>query len=111
MLNDAAKILGDCIREARLSRGYTQQVLADKVGMSMRHLAKIEKCQCNPSFEILYVLIQELNISADIIFHPEQNQADKQLKQLLCGIQSCDADDQRLIAKTIGTMILELQAR
>lgn len=45
--------LGDAMKNARKSRGFTQERLSNVSGVSVRHIAKIEKGVINPSFDIL----------------------------------------------------------
>ena len=42
-----------------IHRGFTQERLSDVSGVSVRHIAKIEKGVINPSFDILEKLITE----------------------------------------------------
>ena len=64
--------LGAIIKAARLEAGMTRKALADKTGVSVRHLKYIENNQRKPSLSLLYRLIRELDIPADKIFHPER---------------------------------------
>lgn len=52
--------LGGRMRKARKERGFTQEQLSDQSGISVRHIAKIEKGAINPSFEVLSALIAAL---------------------------------------------------
>ena len=54
---DILKHLGNCLKQARKERHLTQEVLSEKTGISVRHIAKIEKGVMNPSFEVLYALV------------------------------------------------------
>lgn len=54
---DILKHLGSCLKKARKERHLTQELLSEKTGISVRHIAKIEKGVMNPSFEVLYALL------------------------------------------------------
>jgi transcriptional regulator with XRE-family HTH domain len=74
--------LGTLIKTARTNKGLTQEQLAEKIGIGARHLMGIENEGKSPSFEVLYSLIRELNISADSIFYPESDACDTKLAYL-----------------------------
>lgn len=63
--------LGAVIKAARQQAGITRKELAAKLRVSARHLMNIENSQQKPSYDLLYRLIRELYVPADIIFYPE----------------------------------------
>ena len=80
MPEDALKKLGAQIRKARKDRNMTQDQLSQLSGISVRHIAKIEKGVMNLSFEILYQLASILDISLDAIVHPTWDTNDPVLR-------------------------------
>ena len=59
--------IGDRIREARKSKGLTQEQLAEKADMSVNFLGEIERNQKLPGLYIFTNIITALDISADYI--------------------------------------------
>ena len=59
------------LREARLSKGYTQEVLAEKANISAMYLGEIERGGKMPSLNIFIKLVEALDISADYILRDE----------------------------------------
>lgn len=55
------------IKNARESKGYTQQYVADNTGISRNIIAKLENGTREPSIENLGILIDFYNVSADSI--------------------------------------------
>lgn len=51
------------VKEARKSKGITQQQLADKVETSREYLSAIENNHKTPSFELLSKIAKELQMS------------------------------------------------
>lgn len=51
------------IKQARKSKGYTQQFVADKVGISKRHYQYIEKGDRVGTFKVLKSICKLLNIN------------------------------------------------
>lgn len=64
-------ILGDIVREERKNKNLSQEALAEKIGICKRTIIDIEKGTGNPKFEILYMLVRELNLPLYQIFYPE----------------------------------------
>lgn len=48
--------IGKMIRELRISSGYTQEQLAEKIGIDNKHLSKIEKGVHIPSYKTMQKL-------------------------------------------------------
>ena len=57
------KNLGINIKTARKMRGYTQQELADRAGVSLQFIGKIETAFSKPSFDTIIDISYALNIS------------------------------------------------
>lgn len=60
-------ITGQRIREARKFRGWTAEVLAEKVGLATESLRHIENASSKPSLQTLYKIAVELDVSLDYI--------------------------------------------
>ncbi len=61
------KELGHCLKDARKSAGFTQEKLAEKVGMSLAAVSKIERGLTLPSLDNFIGIVNALGISADEI--------------------------------------------
>ena len=81
MENNIKSLLGKRIKEIRIKKGYTQEFLAEQVGIGQRNLSKIE---CGSNFvtaETLFKLIVSLDISAKELFNFEHNKSKESLKK------------------------------
>ena len=96
---------------ARKKAGLTQEELSEKTEISTRHIAKIEKGVMNPSYEILYYLVNELGISADKLFLIEMSEDEENLNQLIHCYNSCDSKDQKIILNIVEGLVRELKKR
>lgn len=65
------ELLGMRIREFRENRKYTQDKLAEMVGIDPKHLSRIENGRNYPSFETLEKIIESLNVTYEDIFDQE----------------------------------------
>ena len=83
MENNIKVLLGKRIKELRNKRGFTQEFLAEKIGVGQRNLSKIE---CGNNFvtaDTLQKIINAFEISAKELFDFEHNQSKEILKKEL----------------------------
>lgn len=55
------------LKEARQTAGLTQQAMADRLGVSLRHYQKIEYAELNGSFEVWDALEDLLGVHQRIL--------------------------------------------
>ncbi|UTY39057.1 helix-turn-helix transcriptional regulator [Allocoprobacillus halotolerans] len=102
------KRLGNSIREHRKQKGYSQQDLAEITGISRRHIANIENGIANASFEIITILVKELNISLDSIVYIEQlSFQSTMMNSLSIQLSQCTDSQQKIIFKTLKCLMNE----
>ncbi len=65
MFFDDKKFLGSKIQTYRRQKGLTQFQLAEKIGLSEKHISKIESGIHQPSITVFFKLIHALEISLD----------------------------------------------
>lgn len=63
--------MNNCIKVKRAENDYTQQDLADKVGVSRQTINAIEKGKYDPSLPIAFKLAQVFNCQIEDLFNPE----------------------------------------
>ena len=97
--------IGGIIRAAREANGITQSTLSKKAGIAVRTIIDIEKNKRFPKFEVLYSIIQILDIPADHIFRPEKAAYTPEQEQLIRGLQSCGKREQDIFMKTAWAYI------
>lgn len=97
-------ILGDVIKTARQNSDFTVEALAAKIGISERHLYRIENEGQKPSFDVLFKLIRELSIDPNKIFYPEKPSKDSELENLIRMLCTCDEQEFKFIKAIIVTL-------
>ena len=110
MPKDRLLYLGNCIRNARISCGLTQQELADQSNVAIKTVQMIEKGQMNPSYEILYPLIKRLGISANTLFEPEISDTDEKIQRFIGKFQSCSPQSRQILLNTLNYLAEQLLA-
>ena len=108
MPNDVLSVLGARLKKARNDRDFTQEQLADLTGLSARHIAKIEKGDVNPSFEVLSTLVKTLGVSFDAIFDPATEQVEAEIQEIAGLYRACPEQGRWLILASTRAMAHEL---
>ncbi len=85
--------MGEIIKNARLEKGYSREEIADRVGVSARHITSIENEGGMPSVDVLIKLVRSLGVSADIIFYPEREDDEPLYVQISRLISQCSQRD------------------
>ena len=76
------KVVGENIRFYRLSKGYTQEGLAEKVDVSSTYIGYLERAQKSPSLELISAISKALEIEPALLLTPP-NKDDDELKRLI----------------------------
>lgn len=63
--------IGKRIKEARLRKGYTQAALANLIGVTSGAIGNYENETSHPKEEVLYKLINTLEVDANYLFQDE----------------------------------------
>ena len=101
--------LGVVIKNARLNKQFTQEQLAEKIGIGSRHIMAIENEGKHPSYEVLCNLIKVLDISADSIFRPKTTTQTIEQEQFIREFLSCDEREQRIVSETMRVLLREIR--
>lgn len=59
--------LGKKVKEERKRRGLTQEKLAERVSVSIKHIGSIERAESIPSVQVLVALANELEVTTDYL--------------------------------------------
>ena len=108
MPNETLIRLGERARQIRKERNMSQQKVADKSGLALRTVSRIERGLMNPSFEVLSNLASALETSTKnlLTFPGEEDNSDVQ--ELVDIYRTCPKQHQRLILTTVRAMVSEL---
>ena len=95
-------LLGNTIRQARIDNGLSQEELAEKIGVTPTHIKHIESGHRQPSINVLYMLVKELNISLDnLFFKGIENEKINKINILL---SNCTEQQLKLIEEIITSI-------
>jgi transcriptional regulator with XRE-family HTH domain len=97
--------LGVTIKDAREKKHLTQKQLTKRLSISTRHLISIENGRKKPSYNLLYLIIRELEIQPDTIFYPEYNYDMLVEKKLLMLLKECAEQDIKAIVGVLQSIL------
>lgn len=100
--------LGERVRQIRKERNMSQQSVADKSGLALRTVSRIERGLMNPSFEVLSTLASALGTSLkSLLTYPEED-SEADVQELLNIYRTCPKHGRHLILAATRTMTQEL---
>jgi len=93
---DVKKLIGLRVKELRRSGGMSQEVLAEKTGISSKYLSSIERGKENPTLDTFINLAKALTIELLEIFNfSHEEKSTEALKEYL-SLQINESDEERL---------------
>jgi transcriptional regulator with XRE-family HTH domain len=96
----------------RKERGYTQQVMADQIGIHVSQYKRYEGGDSQPTLEVIRNLAIALSVSADVlIFDTAERGPDDSLKFQFETISQFEDDDKRVAQAVLEGLILKHQAK
>ncbi len=91
--------IGQQVRKFRKLHLYSQEDLAEKVGISVTHMSHIETGNTKLSLPVLVSLIKALEIRADDLLFPRDHiNRNSILDDLAEALEDCSAQELRIIA-------------
>lgn len=96
-------ILGNTIRNKRIELGYSQEQLAELIGITPTHLKHLESEHRKPSIEVLVKLMEHLNFSFDAIVYPSVDRLKE--KELFLLLSACSDKELNIIKDLILSLI------
>lgn len=99
--------LGERIRKRRQEMKLSQESFAEKAGISVNTVSRIEGGQTAMSVEIFRKMIEILEIDANILLGKEAGDTEKQeaFQEVLYRIQKMEWKEQKIIMQTIDSLI------
>lgn len=102
---DTKHLIGQRIKKLRRSKGFSQERLAEIMGISPKYLSNIERGKENPTLDMFIKLANALNVEVAEVFNYSYEQSSKELRQVVMGLLK-DGDENQLrlitrIAKAI----------
>ena len=91
------------VKNARMDRHWTQEELAEKLGVSPTYLGDLERHKGTPSLSLFCKAMRLLNLSADDYVYPNGNS--DTYKQLLRLLTHCNEHQLQILLATATAML------
>lgn len=96
----------------RKQNGYTQQSLADTIGINVSQLKRYEAGTSQPTLDVLRKLAVALSISADmLLFDRNERGPDEEFKLQFEAISQMSSEDKQAIKTLLEGMIVKNRAK
>jgi transcriptional regulator with XRE-family HTH domain len=112
-LNPAAAVhLNKRIKKVRQAKGWTQEQLAEKIGISQKQVSAYERGTYNPSTEVLLKLAEALDVSLDyLVFerndqNPNSEIKDRELIRYFGAIDNLGEKDRRTVKEILDLVLM-----
>jgi len=100
-MNHSSSALGSIVRATRKSKNLSQEALAEKIGVCKRTIIDIEKNIGNPKFELLCMLVWELDLPLYQVFYPEVSENLEIRNMLLKELNDCSDYEMKIILSVV----------
>lgn len=106
----ASMKLHEKLRELRKSRGFSQQGLAERIGIHITYLSRLENGHNEPSLEVIRKLMDVCGVSADFLLRDDEDNfevqiKDKDLAERIRLIDSLDDKSRQALMEVIDQML------
>lgn len=101
MMAEYSRALGDCIYKKRKELRWTQAYLAERSGVTEQTIRKIEHYDANPQMDVLFSLVNVLQIDPSEIFYPKKEEDSPAKKQLEILLTDCSDNQIRELIPVI----------
>lgn len=104
---DTKHLIGQRIKKLRQSKGFSQEKLAEIMGISPKYLSNIERGKENPTLDIFMKIAGSLNIEISEIFTYSHEKSPKELRKLIMDLLKDGNENQlRLITKIVRAIYM-----
>lgn len=107
---DNRTYLGIRIHDARKACSLTQQELSDETGVSIKMIQCIEGGKVNPSFEILFPIVNRLGLTTSNLFSVEPDEHEEEVNRFLGKFRACNRSNQLILLNTLDFLAEQLLA-
>lgn len=97
--------LGNAIRSARMKKGLSQEELAEKVNVTPTHIKHIESEHRKPSIDLLWSLVETLNISLDSLLISSNSSESEEYIRATSLLRKCNEKQLAAATNIIGEIL------
>ena len=110
-LNGGIMAFPEQVAELRKKKGFTQQAMADKLGIHVSQLKRYEKGTSQPTLDVFRKIVLALSVSADDLLFDDARGPDDDLRFHFEAVSKLDSDEKKLIKELIEGVLLKHDAK
>jgi transcriptional regulator with XRE-family HTH domain len=99
------------LSELRKKKGFTQQVMANKLGIHVSQLKRYEKGTSQPTLDVFRKIVLALSVSADDLLFDQVRGPDDDLRFHFEAVSKLDQDEKKLVKELIEGILLKHDAK
>ena len=107
---DIRTYLGGQVQRARKACKLTQQELSDQTGVSIKMIQGIESGSVNPSYGILFPIVNRLGLTTSNLFSIEPDEHEEEVNRFLGKFRACNRSNQLILLNTLDFLAEQLLA-
>ena len=104
MYNNPKILIGKILKDTRISLGFTQEEVAEKLGLAPRYISDIERDKTKGSIDTLVKLCNIYHITPTYVLQEFLNSEDIKVDSNLIGFYQLSKDEQDIIKQLIHFM-------
>ena len=104
-MQQTADSFGRTLRRGRKKYGYSQELIAERAGISQRYLAAIENDKRRPSLKVLVKVVNSIGASFDEILGTSYIEVSETAVRISRLISQCGQRDQELVLTLVDQML------
>ena len=105
---DIRTYLGNRVQQARKAYKLTQQELSDQTGVSIKMIQGIEHGSANPSYGILFPIVNRLGLTTSNLFSIEPDEHEEEVNRFLGKFRVCSRANQMVLLSTLDFLAEQL---
>jgi transcriptional regulator with XRE-family HTH domain len=100
------------LTQLRRQHGFTQQALADAIGMHVNQIKRYEAGSAQPTLETLVNLAKALHVSLDVlVFEEGERGPSDELRLQFEAVSHMPEDERRIVKALLEGMIMKFQTK
>lgn len=103
-MNQSVNALGNAVKSIRKSKHLSQEALAERIGVCKRTIIDIENNTGNPKFELLCMLVRELDLPLYQVFYPEMSENLEIRNVLIKELSNCSEYEMKVILSVVKSL-------
>lgn len=98
-------LYGTMVKNSRLDHNWSQEDLAEKLGISVPYMGDLERHKGTPSLPLFCKSMQVLNLSADDYVYPNRNSGNPTYEQILRLLTQCSEHQLQVLLATATALL------